>query len=90
MIDGFRENGAEADFSAPHILSSHASQGLADGPDLRASNRIVGREGTVYVEVTRVETCRKCRRKRLALGGAHSPHWHLGKLIDCSGDEVPR
>lgn len=41
MIDGFRENGAEADFSAPHILSSHASRGMARGParDLELARR---------------------------------------------------
>lgn len=32
--------------------------------------------------------CPKCGGKRLDLGGAHSPHFKAGVLVDCVGDEV--
>jgi hypothetical protein len=88
-MNGLPDDLEEADFLAPHIWSSHASQGPSTGPVLTASVRSVGQPGTVYVEAARVAVCPKCKGKRLDLQGPHAPHWDRGRRVDCSGDEAP-
>lgn len=56
------------------------------------SSRRPGRaiEGTVRTTAPRLVKCLDCGHHRYNLGGAHSPHWRDGVLVDCVGREVKR